>query len=62
MMYSTSPTAFPLVALAVITVSVQRQLLLLVYADCSCRRIASPKLLSEHRELPAQSFLGYGVS
>ena len=25
-------------------------------------RIASPKLLSEHRELSAQSLLGYGIS
>ena len=24
--------------------------------------IASPKLLAEHRELPAQSFLGHGIS
>ena len=32
------------------------------YADYSCRRIASAKLLSEHRELPAQSLLVYGIS
>ena len=33
-----------------------------VYADYSCWRIASPNLLSEHRELSAQGLLGYGIS